>query len=91
MLVPQPEIEYSTSGGARVQSAEPGLGIHMMPRRDGIILGGTSERDVWTPEVNEKERQRIVNGHIDLFNAMKGPMGPMMGPMGPRGPMPRRG
>lgn len=77
VLVPQPEIEYSTSGGARVQSAEPGLGIHMMPRRDGIILGGTSERDVWSPEVNEKERQRIVNGHIELYGAMKGPGAPM--------------
>lgn len=71
VLVPQPEIQYSTSGGARVQTAEPGIGIHMMPRSDGIILGGTSERDVWTFDVNEKERQRIVEGHIDLFHAMK--------------------
>ncbi|MCC7125998.1 MAG: FAD-dependent oxidoreductase [Acidobacteria bacterium] len=72
VLLPQPEVQYSTSGGARVQTAEPGLGIHMMPRADGIILGGTSERDIWTFDVNEKERQRIVNGHIELFNSMKG-------------------
>lgn len=71
VLVPQPEIQYSTSGGARVQTAEPGIGIHMMPRSDGIILGGTSERDVWTFDVNEKERQRIVEGHIELFSAMR--------------------
>jgi D-amino-acid oxidase len=72
VLVPQPEIQYSTSGGSTVRSAEPGLGIHMMPRSDGIILGGTSERDIWTFDVNEPERKRIVEGHIELFNAMKG-------------------
>jgi glycine/D-amino acid oxidase-like deaminating enzyme len=73
VLVAQPEIQYSTSGGARVQTAEPGLGIHMMPRADGIILGGTSERDVWTYDVNEAERKRIVEGHIELFGAMRAP------------------
>ena len=71
VLVPQPEIQYGTSGGNRVQTAEPGLGIHMMPRSDGIILGGTSERDVWTTEVNESERRRIVEGHIELFDWMR--------------------
>ena len=73
VLVPQPEIQYSTSGGSTVRSSEPGLGIHMMPRSDGIILGGTSERDIWTFDVNEPERKRIVEGHIELFNSMKGP------------------
>jgi D-amino-acid oxidase len=73
VIVAQPEIQYSTSGGARVQTAEPGLGIHMMPRADGIILGGTSERDVWTYDVNEAERKRIVEGHIELFNSMRTP------------------
>ena len=72
VLVAQPEIQYSTSGGARVQTAEPGLGIHMMPRADGIVLGGTSERDVWTYDVNEAERKRIVEGHIELFNCDAG-------------------
>ena len=71
VLVPQPEITYGTSGGSRVASAEPGVGIHMMPRSDGIILGGTSQRDVWTMEVDEKERTRVVEGHIELFNAMR--------------------
>jgi glycine/D-amino acid oxidase-like deaminating enzyme len=72
VLVPQPEIQYSTSGGSTIRSAEPGLGIHMMPRADGIILGGTSERDIWTFDVNESERKRIVDGHIELFSSMKG-------------------
>ena len=48
ILVPQPEITYGTSGGSRSAASEPCVGIHMMPRLDGIALGGTSERDVWT-------------------------------------------
>ena len=40
----------------------------MMPRRDGIVLGGTSERDVWTLDVNEEERKRVVEGHMQLFS-----------------------
>jgi len=73
VLVPQPEITYGTSGGISISTPEPGLGIHMMPRSDGIILGGTSQRDVWTMDVDEKERQRVVEGHIALFNAMRNP------------------
>jgi hypothetical protein len=42
----------------------------MMPRTDGIILGGTSEKGVWTLDVNEEERKRIVDGHIELYQAM---------------------
>ncbi len=71
VLVPQSEITYGTNGGSRVASAEPGVGIHMMPRSDGIVLGGTSQRDVWTLDVDEKERSRVVEGHIELFNAMR--------------------
>lgn len=72
VLVPQSEITYSTSGGARAPVTPDAGFIHMMPRSDGIILGGTSIRDDWSLEVNEKERQRIVETHIDLFNAMRG-------------------
>ena len=41
---------------------------------DGALLSvwGTSERDVWTLDVNEKERMRVVDGHIELFKSMKG-------------------
>jgi len=42
----------------------------MMPRADGIILGGTSQRGVWTMEPDEAERKRIVDAHIDLFSQM---------------------
>ena len=43
----------------------------MMPRSDGIVLGGTSQRDVWTMEPDENERKRVVDGHIELFSSMK--------------------
>ena len=70
-LVPQPEINYQTSGGGPPGPA--GLGIHMMPRRDGIALGGTVQRGVWTLEPDEEERRRIVDAHISLFTSMRRP------------------
>jgi len=73
VLVPQPEVNYHTNGGLRPQPERPGsLAIHMMPRTDGIALGGTSQRDVWTLEPDEDERKRVVESHIEVFNAMKG-------------------
>jgi glycine/D-amino acid oxidase-like deaminating enzyme len=71
LLVPQPEITYQTSGGINLPST-PGIGIHMMPRSDGIALGGTSQRGVWTLEPDEAERRRVVEGHIELFSKMRG-------------------
>ena len=74
VLIPQPEITYATNGSGRVPvSPEAGF-IHMMPRSDGIILGGTSQRDVWTTEVDEKEKARVVDTHIALFNSMRNGM-----------------
>jgi hypothetical protein len=45
----------------------------MMPRTDGIALGGTSQRGVWTLEPDDDERRRIVDSHIEVFAAMKKP------------------
>jgi D-amino-acid oxidase len=73
LLPPQPEIHYSTSGGWNIPATQRGLFIHMMPRTDGIVLGGTSERDVWSTDVNQAEKQRIIDNHITLFAAMKAP------------------
>ena len=72
VLVPQSGVDYQTSGGVNLPST-PGIGIHMMPRSDGIILGGTSQRDVWTLEPDDAERKRVVEGHIELFSRMKQP------------------
>lgn len=61
VLAPQPEIDYITVG--------PG-GLYMMPRQDGIILGGTFERGVATLEPNAAESQRILEGNRQLFEGM---------------------
>jgi D-amino-acid oxidase len=71
ILIPQSEITYATSGTGRVLPANSGF-LHMMPRGDGIALGGTSIRDDWSLTVNEDERKRIVDAHLDLFDRMRG-------------------
>ena len=71
VLIPQEEITYSTNGGLPASNTPPGTFVHMMPRRDGIVLGGTSLRDVWTTEIDDTERTRVVETHIALFNSMK--------------------
>jgi D-amino-acid oxidase len=72
VLVPQTEIDYHTQGGLRPQPERPGsLAIHMMPRADGIALGGTSQRGIWTLEPDDDERRRVVESHIEVFSAMK--------------------
>jgi D-amino-acid oxidase len=73
VLVPQPEVTYGTNGGGRSTRSGPGVFVHMMPRTDGIVLGGTSERGVWTLEPNEDERRRVVETHMELFAAMRPP------------------
>jgi glycine/D-amino acid oxidase-like deaminating enzyme len=75
VLVPQEDVNYKTGGGLRTSSGAPGVGIHMMPRSDGIVLGGTSERGAWSREVNEDARQRILAAHHELFSAMRPPTG----------------
>jgi D-amino-acid oxidase len=57
VLVPQPEIDYIVGG--------------MLPRTDGIVLGHTMERNVWTLDVNESERTRVVDQAIRLFGSMQ--------------------
>jgi glycine/D-amino acid oxidase-like deaminating enzyme len=73
LLPPQPEVRYSTNGGVNIPEAQRNLFIHMMPRSDGIVLGGTSERDVWTTDVNEAEKKRIIDNHVTLFASMRAP------------------
>jgi D-amino-acid oxidase len=61
VLAPQPEVDYITVG--------PG-GLYMMPRQDGIVLGGTFERGVSTLEPNPVETARILRGQQALFDGM---------------------
>ena len=71
VLVPQPEVEYGTFGGLPGSSRGGGLGIHMQPRSDGIVLGGTSERGAWSLEPDQKAMKRIVDAHRAVFSAMR--------------------
>ncbi|MDX1647207.1 MAG: FAD-dependent oxidoreductase [Longimicrobiales bacterium] len=67
LLLPQPEVRYSTFGSA-VRGGE-GF-VHMSPRRDGIALGGTSVEGDGSLEPDPEARRRIVEAHIDLFSRM---------------------
>ena len=61
ILLPQPEIDYCYVGE---------LG-YMFPRRDGIVLGGTFEHDVWSLEPNPDTVTRILDNHQQLMKRMK--------------------
>lgn len=71
VFAPQEGVDYSTSGSIKADIESPGGFLYMMPRRDGIVLGGTSERDVWTLEPNDQERDRILRRHVELFTTMR--------------------
>ncbi len=60
VLVPQPEVDY-------VLSTTDSL--YMMPRRDGIVLGGTHERGVWDLATSRAVTARILAGHARLFGS----------------------
>jgi hypothetical protein len=56
VLIPQPEVDYA---------------CRTMPRRDGIALGTTQERNVATLEPNLEAQQRIVDAVIKFYSAMR--------------------
>lgn len=60
VLLPQPEIDYIVINE----------GLYMFPREDGILLGGTRERDVWTLEPNREAAAKVLDGHRAFFDAM---------------------
>jgi len=45
--------------------------LYMFPRTDGVLLGGTRERGVWTLEPNPEAADRILAGHRAFFAAMR--------------------
>jgi len=61
VLLPQPAVNYAALFGD----------YYMFPRHDGILLGGTHERDVWTLEPNLEAKQRVLAEHQKFFSAMK--------------------
>jgi len=60
VLLPQPEIDYITLMND----------LYMFPRRDGILLGGTHERNVWTLEPNLEAMTHVLDGHRQFFARM---------------------
>ena len=60
-LLPQPEVDY-------IVITE---GLYMFPRRDGILLGGTFQHGIWSLDVDEEARRRIMSGHRALFEGMR--------------------
>ena len=61
ILLPQPEIDYCYLG--------PG---HMFPRSDGIVLGGTFDRDDWSLTVNPEHTTQILNSHESIMRGLSG-------------------
>lgn len=61
-LLPQPEVQYMTSG--------PG-DIYMFPRHDGILLGGSHEHDNWNLEPDPATTGRVLREQAALFGGMK--------------------
>jgi glycine/D-amino acid oxidase-like deaminating enzyme len=61
VLLPQPAINYAALFGD----------YYMFPRRDGVLLGGTHEHDVWTLDVNQEAKKNILAEHQKFFSGMK--------------------
>jgi hypothetical protein len=43
----------------------------MFPRSDGIILGGTFDRDDWSLAVNPEQSNWILNTHTEIMKGVK--------------------
>jgi D-amino-acid oxidase len=64
VLAPQPEVDYITAG--------PGPGVmYMMPRRDGIILGGSFVRGDSSLLPDPVHSERILRSQHALFEGMR--------------------
>ena len=61
ILLPQPEIRYAFVGEAG----------YMFPRADGILLGGTFERDQWDATPQPEAIARIIASHQQLFAGLR--------------------
>jgi len=62
-LLPQPEVDYMTVGPDD---------IYMFPRHDGVLLGGSHERGVWSTEPDPSTTERILRENGALFGSMRG-------------------
>ena len=61
ILEPQPEVRYAALGAFG----------YMFPRADGILLGGTFERDVWDATPQPSDIARILASHKRFFDGFR--------------------
>lgn len=61
VLLPQPEIDYIYLGGSN----------YMFPRQDGIILGGTWDRERWDLEPDAEQTAGILESHAEIMKRVK--------------------
>jgi len=61
ILEPQPNIRYAVLG-------EFG---YMFPRADGVLLGGTYEREVWDPTPQPADISRIIASQKHFFESFR--------------------
>lgn len=60
VLLPQPEIDYCYLSSG-----------YMFPRADGIILGGTWDRDDWSLTPNPEQAASILDAHTEIMKGLK--------------------
>jgi glycine/D-amino acid oxidase-like deaminating enzyme len=65
VLRPAPELDYVTIGPG------PGL-LYMIPRADGVLLGGTFGLGDGSPDPDPIESERIMDGHARVHAALAG-------------------
>ena len=58
-------------GNVEILYAAAGSWGYMFPRLDGILLGGTFERDVWDTTPVPATIDRIVRSHRDFFGSFR--------------------
>jgi D-amino-acid oxidase len=61
ILLPQPEVQYAFTGEAG----------YMFPRPDGIVLGGTFQKDNWSTDPDPATAQQILAAHQKLFGNLR--------------------
>jgi D-amino-acid oxidase len=61
VLLPQPEVTYNMIGDS----------IYAFPRHDGVLLGGTEQRGVWSLIPDQAEVTRVLVAQKPLFASLR--------------------
>jgi D-amino-acid oxidase len=61
VLAPQADVQYAFAGTAG----------YMFPRKDGVLLGGTFERNEWEATPQPRDIAKIVASHKRLFEGFR--------------------